>query len=41
MKNEDRTTRNFLAQMEAAAKLSSAVIIGEETGPRPMNGGTQ
>jgi hypothetical protein len=41
MKDEERTNRNFLAQLEAAAKQSSTVIIGEETGPRPMNGVTQ
>jgi hypothetical protein len=41
MKDEERTNRNFLSQLEAAAKLSNAVIIGEETGPRPMNGVTQ
>jgi len=41
MKDEERTNRNFLSQLEAAAKLSNAVIIGEETGPRPMNGATQ
>lgn len=41
MKDEERTNRNFLAQLEAAAKQSSTVIIGEETGPRPMNGTNQ
>ena len=41
MKDEDRTNRNFLSQLVAAAKLSSTVIIGEETGPRPISGQLQ
>jgi hypothetical protein len=41
MKDEEEMDRQFSAQLEAAAKISNVVILGEETGPRPMIGGTQ
>jgi hypothetical protein len=41
MKNEERTNRNFLSQLNAASDISNTVIIGEETGPRPISGQLQ
>lgn len=42
MKDEEETERNFLSQLDAAVKASNGVVIlGEETGPRPMTGVTQ
>lgn len=36
MKDEAETEKNFLAQLDASSKLSNVVIMGEETGPRPL-----
>lgn len=35
--NKAETERQFSAQMNAATIHSNVVIIGEDTGPRPMN----
>lgn len=29
--------RQFMARMDAAEKVSNVVVIGEPTGPRPLN----
>jgi hypothetical protein len=36
MKDEEETDRNFQAQLDAAAKVSDVILIGEPTGPRPL-----
>lgn len=41
MKDEEETFKNFSAQLEAAAKVSGVVILGEESGPRPAGGKLQ
>jgi hypothetical protein len=38
MKDEAETQRNFLAQLHAASMQSNVVILGEQTGPRPLTG---
>jgi hypothetical protein len=35
--NKAEVQKNFHAQLEAAAAVSNVVIIGETTGPRPLN----
>jgi hypothetical protein len=41
MKDEAETSRNFLAQLDAAHKQSNIVLLGEESGPRPVGGNLQ
>jgi len=41
MKNEEETEKNFLLQLEAAAQVSNVVVLGEESGPRPILGTRQ
>jgi hypothetical protein len=36
MKDEAETEKNYLMQLLAAEKESNVIIIGEETGPRPL-----
>lgn len=36
MKDEPEAQRQFASQLKAAARQSDVVIIGEETGPRPL-----
>lgn len=38
MKDEEETNRNFIAQLEEAHKHSNVVILGEQSGPRPLGG---
>lgn len=41
MKNESRTRANFIKQLEAAIAISPNVVLGEESGPRPILGTRQ
>lgn len=35
---EEIAKNNFLAQLDAASAHSKIVVLGEPTGPRPLNG---
>lgn len=41
MKDPSETEKNFLSQLQVAHQHSRIVLLGEETGPRPMGGVVQ